>query len=63
MAQDPGIGCEVVGKVLSVKGECSAGHKAGESFVISCHNTAGLCGFFYHYIFLSGYSIFLLHYA
>jgi uncharacterized repeat protein (TIGR04076 family) len=53
MAKDPGIGYRVVATVLSVKGECSAGHKAGEIFEISCHEPAGLCGYFYHDIFPS----------
>ena len=53
MAQDPGIGCRITATVLSVKGECSAGHKTGETFEISCHNPAGLCGYFYHDIFPS----------
>lgn len=51
MAVDPGIGYRIVGTVASVAGQCSAGHKEGESFEISCHNPAGLCGFFYHRIF------------
>jgi uncharacterized repeat protein (TIGR04076 family) len=53
MANDPGIGYKVLAKILSVRGECSAGHAAGESFEISCHNPGGLCGFFYHDIFPS----------
>jgi uncharacterized repeat protein (TIGR04076 family) len=53
MAKDPGIGYRVVATVLSVKGECSAGHKAGEIIEISCHEPAGLCGYFYHDIFPS----------
>lgn len=51
MAQDPGIGYKVIATVTEIKGECSAGHKVGESFEISCHNTAGLCGWCYHHIF------------
>jgi len=51
MAKDPGIGYKVVATVISVKGDCSAGHEAGDSFEISCHNPGGLCGFFYHDIF------------
>lgn len=51
MALEPGIGKKVVATVTGVKGSCSAGHKAGDSFEISCHNPAGLCGFFYHDIF------------
>jgi uncharacterized repeat protein (TIGR04076 family) len=48
MANDPGIGYKVVAKVLSVKGTCWAGHEVGESIELSCHNPAGLCGFFWH---------------
>ncbi len=51
MAKDPGIGYRVTATILSVKGKCNAGHHAGESFELSCHNPAGLCGFFYHDIF------------
>jgi uncharacterized repeat protein (TIGR04076 family) len=51
MAKDPGIGYRVVAKIISVKGECSAGHKTGDTFEISCHDPAGLCGYFYHDIF------------
>lgn len=40
-------------EVISVKGECSAGHKAGDTCRISCWDTGGLCGFFYHDIFPS----------
>lgn len=45
------VGHRVKATVLSVKGECHWGHKPGDSFEISCHDTAGLCGFFYHDIF------------
>lgn len=38
-------------QIVSVKGTCSAGHKAGESLKLSCWDTGGLCGFFYHDIF------------
>jgi uncharacterized repeat protein (TIGR04076 family) len=51
MAKDPGIGYWMVAKIISVKGECSAGHKTGDTFEISCHDPAGLCGYFYHDIF------------
>ncbi len=51
MAKDPGIGYRMVAKIISVKGECSAGHKTGDTFEISCHDPAGLCGYFYHDIF------------
>lgn len=53
MAKDPGIGYRVKATVLSVKGECSAGHRPGDSFEMSCHDPAGLCGYFYHDIFPS----------
>jgi uncharacterized repeat protein (TIGR04076 family) len=51
MAKDPGLGYRMVAKIISVKGECSAGHKTGDTFEISCHDPAGLCGYFYHDIF------------
>jgi uncharacterized repeat protein (TIGR04076 family) len=51
MAIDPGIGQKVKASVISAKGHCSAGHQVGDSFEISCHNPAGLCGYFYHDIF------------
>jgi len=51
MATDPGIGYKVVATVIEAKGHCNAGHRAGETFEISCHNPSGLCGFFYHDIF------------
>lgn len=53
MANDPAIGKKVTAKIISVKGECSAGHRVGDTFEISCHNPGGLCGFFYHDIFPS----------
>jgi len=51
MANDPGLGYRVVATVVSVKGRCSAGHREGDVFEISCHDAHGLCGFFYHDIF------------
>lgn len=53
MAQDPQIGFTVTATVLQAEGTCSAGHRAGDTFEISCHDPAGLCGFFYHDIFPS----------
>jgi uncharacterized repeat protein (TIGR04076 family) len=41
----------VIATVKSVKGNCSWGHEAGDTFVVDCHDTAGLCGFLYHDIF------------
>jgi len=40
-------------EVLDVKGECSAGHRKGDVLTISCYDSGGLCGFFYHDIFPS----------
>lgn len=48
-AKQPGN--KVIATVKSVKGNCSWGHEVGDTFEISCHDTAGLCGFFYHDIF------------
>jgi len=45
------VGHRVVVTIKSVKGTCHWNHKAGDSFEISAHDTAGLCGFFYHDIF------------
>jgi len=53
MANDPGIGYKVKATVIGAKGTCSADHKEGDTFEISCHNPNGLCGFFYHDIFPS----------
>lgn len=51
MVTDPGLGYKVMATIVSINGECSAGHKAGDQFEISCHNSGCLCGFFYHHIF------------
>jgi uncharacterized repeat protein (TIGR04076 family) len=53
MAKDPGLGYRIIATVTGVKGECSACHRVGDSFEMSCHNPAGFCGFFYHHIFPS----------
>lgn len=45
------IGYRVVGTIKSVKGTCGAGHKVGDTFELSGHSSAGLCGFFYHDLF------------
>jgi uncharacterized repeat protein (TIGR04076 family) len=42
------VGHRIIGTVKSVKGTCHWGHKAGDRFEIGVHNTAGLCGLFYH---------------
>ena len=54
MTKQPGFvdpGHKVEAEILSVKGNCSWGHKPGDKFPISCHDTAGLCGWFYHDIY------------
>ena len=51
MAKDPGTGYRVTATVISVKGHCSASHREGDSFEISCYDPGGLCGFFYHDLF------------
>jgi uncharacterized repeat protein (TIGR04076 family) len=51
MAKEPGVGYRITATATKVNGTCHAGHHEGETFVISCHNPGGLCGFFYHNIF------------
>jgi uncharacterized repeat protein (TIGR04076 family) len=51
MVKDPMLGYKVLATVVGVKGKCNVDHQVGDSFEISCHNPAGLCGFFYHHIF------------
>ncbi|MGB9905271.1 MAG: TIGR04076 family protein [Desulfotomaculales bacterium] len=51
MAGYPRVGYRVVGTVKSVKGKCSAGHRAGDRFELSGYSSDGLCGFLYHDIF------------
>jgi uncharacterized repeat protein (TIGR04076 family) len=46
-------GHKVAATVKSVKGNCSGRHEEGDTFSINCHDTAGLCGFFYHDTLLS----------
>ncbi|MEW6263123.1 MAG: TIGR04076 family protein [Thermodesulfobacteriota bacterium] len=50
--QDAGFK-HLVAEVVSMKGECSAGHKVGDRILLGCWDTGGLCGFFYHDIFPS----------
>lgn len=45
------VGHRVVATIKAVKGDCHWGHQAGDTFDISAHDTAGLCGFFYHDLF------------
>lgn len=51
MAKDPGVGYRITATVVEVKGVCGAGHQAGDRFGMSCHDSGGLCGFFYHDLF------------
>ena len=41
-------GNRVMAEIIAVKGHCGWGHKVGDKFEISAHDTAGLCGFYYH---------------
>lgn len=45
------VGYRVIGTIKAVKGTYSAGHNVGDTLELSGHNTAGLCGFFYHDIY------------
>ena len=45
------VGFKVIGTIKNVKGNCSAGHKAGDVLELSGYSSGGLCGFFYHDIF------------
>lgn len=45
------VGKKVTGTILSVQGECTRGHKAGDKFQLSGYTPDGLCGYFYHEIF------------
>lgn len=51
MALNPPDIKPLMAEVISVKGECSAGHKVGDKLHLSCWDSGGLCGFFYHDIF------------
>jgi uncharacterized repeat protein (TIGR04076 family) len=53
MAMNPPFIKPLTAEIMSVKGTCNAGHRAGESFAISCYDSGGLCGFFYHDLFPS----------
>ena len=53
MANHPSSIFPLKAEVLSVKGECSAGHKKGDTLSLGCYDSGGLCGFFYHDIFPS----------
>jgi uncharacterized repeat protein (TIGR04076 family) len=51
MAVTPPSGAVFEAEVVAVKGHCNAGHKAGEKLRLSCWDSGGLCGYFYHDIF------------
>ena len=51
MAVTPSEFATFKAEVVSVKGECGAGHRAGDRLALSCWDPGGLCGFFYHAIF------------
>jgi uncharacterized repeat protein (TIGR04076 family) len=51
MAINPKIGFEIRAIIIKTQGHCSAGHKEGEKISVCCHDSGGLCGFFYNTIF------------
>ncbi len=51
MTKGGDIGYKIKATVTGAKGVCSTGHKVGDTFEISCYDSGGLCGFFYHQIF------------
>jgi uncharacterized repeat protein (TIGR04076 family) len=51
MAHNPGYGRRLMAEVTGLKGTCSAGHKVGDRFEVSCHDAAGMCGFLYTALF------------
>lgn len=53
MARQPNGFEPLLAEVVSINGECHAGHKMGDRFRVGCWDTGGLCGFFYHDIFPS----------
>lgn len=53
MAVNPSFIKPFKAEIVDVKGACNAGHRIGDTFSISCYDTGGLCGFFYHDLFPS----------
>ena len=51
MAIQPADFDYLTAEVISVRGDCSAGHKVGDKLKLGCWDPGGLCGFFYHDIF------------
>ena len=45
------IGNRIECTITEIKGNCGWGHKVGDKFDVSSHDTAGMCGFFYHDVF------------
>ena len=44
------LGAKLNAEIIEIKGHCNAGHKMGDKFELSYHDTCGLCGIFYHNI-------------
>ena len=51
MAVQPSGVKPLKGEIISVEGQCNAGHKPGDKLELGCWDTGGLCSFFYHDIF------------
>jgi len=46
---EPGV--KIIGTIMSVKGRCWMGQKAGDAFELSGNKTGGLCGHLFHTIY------------
>jgi uncharacterized repeat protein (TIGR04076 family) len=51
MAKTPKGMARFAAEVVSVAGQCGAGHRPGDRLSLSCWDSGGLCGYFYHDIF------------
>ena len=51
MAKNPDDITPLIAEVISMKGDCSAGHQVGDRLSVSPWDSGGLCGFFYHDIY------------
>lgn len=51
MARTPEGYAVYTAEVVSADGPCHAGHKVGDRLSLSCYDSGGLCGFFYHDLF------------
>ncbi|MBI4496451.1 MAG: TIGR04076 family protein [Chloroflexi bacterium] len=47
----PKVGNRVRCTITGIKGNCGWGHKVGDQFEVSTHDTAGMCGIFFHDIY------------